>query len=259
MRVHELILSRAGSPEGTPARLLVHASAESFVTNPILTEHLTVLPLDGEKPAPGDIVLTLIADPDELSSALDDLPPDVYAAIALTVPIEDLPVGSIIDTVLSAGAQVRELVPVQSREATCVLLVMRSDELVVPAPYLRPQTAPDTLDQSALHRLLAEQVIDGVVSRARQSVGVARAEAADNEIASLRSQLEAAQAERVRTVAALNTELEAAKRRADAVESSAAQQLGRALLSMRHHPLRGTAQLTREVRGVVRDKRARRG
>jgi hypothetical protein len=238
--------------------LLVHASAETFVTNPILTDNLTVLPLGDEIPKPGDIVLTRIADPDELSRALDDLPSDVYAAIALTVPIAELPVGPIIDTVLSAGAQVRELAPVQSREATCVLLVTRSDELVVPAPYLRPQAAPDTLDQPALHRLLAEQVIDSVVSRARQSAGIARAEAADTEIANLRSQLESAQADRDRRVAAVNKELEAAKRRVDTVESSAAQQLGRAMLSMRHHPLRGTAQLTREVRGAVRDKRARR-
>jgi hypothetical protein len=256
MRVHELILSRAVLVGDEPGRLLVHEGADVFVTNPIVAERMTVLPAAGETPRGNDVVLALVPDPLAVGALLAEIPDGVSAALVLTVPIDEIPVGAVLDAVLSAGAQVRDFVPVQSRHATCVLIAVRGEPLVAPAAYLRPDAAQTDLNDGALKRLIAEWVVDGAVTRAKVTADVLRIQNAEREVAELRAQLDAARADNKRAMEDLEQEIKRTRRQLEMVESSTALHAGRALVDMHRHPLRGSRMLTRALRTAFARKRS---
>jgi hypothetical protein len=194
------------------------------------------------EPKSGDLLLVSVAADSRLAEAVDnDLP--LGATVVLLIPTEPalLPVGRVVNTLVGSRLKLIEAVVASGmRQPTVAVVARRSDEVLLPPPYLARALEPASdaaAEQSAdvLTRILAESVLENLTQRARErellaELGAAQdgqraLERAHEKLKELPEELAAVKAERN----ALKAERNALKKRLYQIESSTTYRLAQRL------------------------------
>lgn len=163
MRLNELV--RSLLPEG------------GTVVDRIGSDHAwpPLMKVSGSVPAqPADDVLTAVtvgdnATADEVRTTLDGAAPGEWILILLPWPAHQLPVGPVIQGLVSAGAQVVEAHPLADTAWKVALVCRRVDDQVQDLhAYLDRRRSPAPLTGSTLLRLVDEHVVEGLVWRTQE-------------------------------------------------------------------------------------------
>lgn len=189
MRIHEIVLAHLGDggrivPQGTAGDLLLRSALPAGVE---VSE-------TGAAARDEDVVLAELADVATLGQLLAELRSPASVVLVSGSDPAVLPVGAILDAVLSEGYQLLEAWPVVHGNVRAALVLRRADGVIRPTPYLAAGggSTGTTLNRRAhyeqaqepeLRRIVGEWVLDGFVSRARErqlesAVETAAAEAA---------------------------------------------------------------------------------
>lgn len=207
------------------------------------------------------LAVDLRSDDGRLAAGLGRIAPKGSAVVLVGEPAPLLPVGRLVDALVTAGLQVRGVAPLSSPRWSVAVSVTRTEELLPLRAYLlgRPEVE---LGHRQLLRLVAEQQLEGFTLRSRldddgqvlerdadaaaapRSSTQRRADELTAEVAALQAQLTAARSE----TSAARAELRRVQQRLDAVEASESLALGRALVSARRHPVDGARGVLRVVR-----------
>jgi len=148
-------------------------------------------------PVAGDLLLVSAPVGSGLREHVDtDLPVGTTVALLLEVEVTELPVGRVLAALAVAKLQVVDVAVVTGTAAAMVAVVAtRTDDLVVPQPYLAHQLEPGNHDSpAALRRVLGEHALEGLVQRARERVlreALGQAEARLQEVTTELGQLRA--------------------------------------------------------------------
>ena len=252
MLIRELILHHVG--EGA-----VHQ--RGYTLPPTQTPGLRLHPAEEQvDPAAGDLVLVKAPAEGQWAGVIpDDLPEDTTVLLLVPTQPAELPVGRVVNALLSAGLQLVEAVVASGlREPTVAVVARRSSATVIPLPAAARELdpVPDSAvsqGDGVLARLLAESVLENLTARARErtlltQLGGAedRQRAAERErqglegLRGLPDEVSALKAEQV----ALKKERDALKKRLGQVESSTTYRL---------------ASRMARVSGTVRRRRGRAG
>jgi hypothetical protein len=182
------------------------------------------------------VVLLLAAhDVAPLAAVLESAPEGARVLVFFPCRASQIPVGRLVDALMSQQAQAIAVVPVDDRAHPSALLVERGAE-VPAAAWLASRGIVD-LDEGQRRRLRAEQVIGGAVDRAgvlaqQSATGTARLRAA-------RAEARAKSAEAA--VARLTVELRA-------VRASRSFEVGEAFAEVKREPLSGVLRLPGRLR-----------
>ena len=168
---------------------------------------------------------------DALASSLQGIAEGASVLLLLPRAAVDLPVGRVVDAVCDAGLQVQAVVPVEHSTHRTAVVVTRSAATAPVYPYLLSRPAVP-LDESGVHRVVAEYLVGGLQARAVD----AGADSADTPA----------------RVAALEKQLAATRARLAAVEGSRAY-AGRALSDVRSTPVSGLRKLPGAMRSGSTD------
>ena len=106
-----------------------------------------------------------------------DLPVGATVMLLLEVELAELPVGRVLAALAMAKLQVVEACILSDTPAPTVAVVAtRSDDVVVPAPYLAHDLEPGSSQGPAvIRRLLGEHALEGLAQRARERALLAQA------------------------------------------------------------------------------------
>jgi len=166
MLVRELIATHVGAQgavhergirldeEQTPPGLVVHHDGH-----------------DAVPPVAGDLLVVAAPVGTGLRARVPmDLPLGATVMLLFEVEVAELPVGRVLAALAVADLQVVEAVVVSGTSAPTVAVVAtRTDDLVVPAPYLAHDLEPGEHEgPAALRRILGEYALEGLVQRARE-------------------------------------------------------------------------------------------
>jgi len=221
----------------------------------------------GTDPAPGDVVL-LSVDPSagELPARLGRVTAQgVTVVLLLPVAVGELPVGRLAQAACAAHLAFVELAPIEpGRSLRTVVVCQPSSRPVAVRPFLGDDSALDgeiDLDRQGL-RIAWEwglgdanaRAVEGLERKAVTRIGELERELTEvrrdfeQELATVRQNLDAARelAERSERRAAAEAE------RRSALQQSPTFLVGRAIVTTRRHPLRGSRQLLGAIRRSVR-------
>ena len=139
----------------------------------------------------GDLAVLVVDEMGNLGSNLSGLATGVWAVVFLPTTVFELPVGSIVEALQVSGLQAVDAIPVDDRKYGVAIVVANETGFAPVRSYLagRPGIVPT---ESALRRIVAEQVIGGLAARARVSEDP-EAKALREQIAELEGQLAATQ------------------------------------------------------------------
>lgn len=204
------------------------------------------------EPAEGaaDLLLLDVGDGRHAADLLAKAPAADLVVLLLQAPLAELPLGPLAALGGSAGLHYVDAVPVTTGRYSCA---------VVAAPLERPVRAfltgtdPDGDRAAAAARRTWEWGLGGLVTAAREKLW-------EQERAALEAEVQAAEharADALRQVDAAHAETLAAEQRLARLESSPALQLGRDLVSLRRHPVRGSRALLRDALQTRRQRRQR--
>ncbi|BAK35582.1 hypothetical protein MLP_25680 [Microlunatus phosphovorus NM-1] len=224
MLIRELILHHVG--DGT-----VHQRGYALPLTQ--TPGIRLHPAGAEvEPAAGDLLLLSASAGGRFADVVPaDLPEGTTVVLLVPTEAARLPIGRVVHALLSSRLQIIEAVIASGmRQPTVAVVARRSDELLLPQPYLarelEPAPGPDGEQRGVLARFLAESVLENLGQRARERELLAElGEAQDRQRAAERARGESEQLlEEIATVKAernaLKTERNALRKRLGNVESS---------------------------------------
>ena len=217
----------------------------------------TTAELAAAEPRAGDVVLLAVdAGPHDLPDAgLLDLSerlgrvavPGTVVVLLLTSPVADMPVGQIAQAAQVAGLAFVELAPIEPRSTIRAAVVCRpSATQVAVRPYLGDNDNDVDLDAQGL-RIAWEWGLGDARTRAlevRQLADTQHIGKLTIELAGLRNEVAGA---RERAERAEGRAVAEAKRRG-ALQQSPSFLVGRAVLTVRRHPIQGSRQLLGAIR-----------
>ncbi len=139
----------------------------------------------------GDLVVLVVVDLNDLAPILGGLSTGVWAVAFLPTTVFDLPVGSVVDALANAGLQAVDAIPVDDRKYGVAIVVANETGWAPVRLYLagRSGIVPT---ESALRRIVAEQVVGGLAARARRAEDP-ETQALAQRVAELEGQLAAVQ------------------------------------------------------------------
>lgn len=214
---------------------------------------------DDDSQLSGLLVLAADASADDgrIARMLGRLGPGADAVILLGEAPSALPVGRLVDALVTSGVQVRGVAPLAAGRWSLAVSVTRTERLLPLRSYLFG--VPEVqIGHPQLLRLVAEHALEGLALRSRMvgegavqardvDATVSEAAARAREIKALRVELDAARADLERSRAGERR----LAQRVEHLERSASLAIGRAVVSMRRHPVGGA----RELAAVVRRRR----
>lgn len=196
------------------------------------------------------------ADAGRIARSLGRLAEGGDAVVLIGEAPSALPVGRVVDAFVSSGVQVRGVSPLTPGRWSVAVSVTRTEQLLPLRSYLFG--APEVeIGSRQLLRLVAEHALEGLALRASMGgdgsaevrdadASVSLRQAAARELDTVRSELATAQAHLDRSRA---NERQLSQRLAH-VERSGSLAVGKAVASMRRHPIGGARALLRVVRGA---------
>ena len=175
---------------------------------------------------------------EDLRALLGDVVDGARIVLLVACTVKELPVGRLVDAVVGTGVQAVAAVPVEDRDCGVAILLERCSGQAPVWGYLAPEgelLPNDTL----LHRVVAEYVIEGAARRGRE---------VDDEasLADLRQRLADAETQ----VARLTRELVAVRR-------SRTYEVGKAFGEVRKAPVSGLLALPGKLRRAGKAERGR--
>ncbi len=252
---------------GTGGTIRVDADPEVLAEPEVLADIQSAGPVvdlqGGGDPVPGDVVL-ISADPaahtlpDRLALVVAQ---DVTVMLVLPVSAADLPVGRLAQAARTARLAFVEIAPIEPGRSPRTVVVCRTSNRPVPVqPYLGDGSAvPDEIDLAGQGlRIGWEWGLGDARARAveeRELAALTRVGELEQELTEVRRSLdqvgrELEVAREVAERAELRADAEA--RRRGALQQSSTFLVGRAMLTMRRHPVRGSRQLLGAIRRSVR-------
>lgn len=195
------------------------------------------------------------ADDGRIARSLGRLAEGGDAVVLIGEAPSALPVGRVVDAFVSSGVQVRGVSPLTPGRWSVAVSVTRTEQLLPLRSYLFG--APEVeIGNRQLLRLVAEHALEGLALRAcagvEDSADVRDADAtvsfrqsAAHELDALRSDLAVVQAD----LDCSRADERRLSQRLDQVERSGSLAVGKAVASMRRHPIGGAREILRIVRG----------
>ena len=252
---------------GTGATIRVDADPEVLADPELLADVESAGPVvdlqGGGDPVPGDVVVISVDPaahtlPDRLALVAGQ---DVTVMLVLPICAADLPVGRLAQAARTARLAFVEIAPIEPcRSAHTVVVCRTSNRPVAVQPYLGDGSAvPDEIDLASQGlRIGWEWGLGDARARAVEERGLAaltRVGELEQELTEVRGSLD--QAGRDLEVAhgvaeRAESRADAEAKRRGALQQSSAFLVGRAMLTMRRHPLRGSRQLLGAIRRSVR-------
>ncbi|GAA0626292.1 hypothetical protein HPO96_37320 [Kribbella sandramycini] len=162
MRLNELV--RSLLPEGGT---VVDRTASEHAWPPLMKV------IDAKPATPADDLLTAVTvDADglaELPTVLADAAPGEGLLVLLPWPAHQLPVGPVVQALVSTGMQAVEAHPLTDTAWGVAVVCRRvNDEIEEIHAYLDPQRSPGPLSGRALLRLVDEHIVEGLVWRTQE-------------------------------------------------------------------------------------------
>lgn len=190
--------------------------------------------VDAAAPVAGDVLVVSAPLGLGLRERLDvDLPVGATVILLFEVEIPELPVGRVLAALDVAQLQVVEATAVSdTMTATVAVVAVRTDDLVIPQPYLAHDLEPVSgQDQAVLRRLLGEHALEGLVQRGRERLLMAQVGQGEARLREATTELEERRAvERealvdeskalIRDLASARAERDAERKRLQAVTTS---------------------------------------
>lgn len=231
MRLHEIALRHL--PEDGNVSIVTIGDVAEVLLLPVLPDRVQISSSTGVSLGSGDLLVAEVGDPAGLDDVLRAVPEGGRAVLLTETPADQLPVGPLLDAVLSNGTQVLEAWTLHQARVRTAVVVIRTAGVVAPAPYLQRLSvdlAP--ADAPTLRRIVAEWTLLDLVGRARAVVTEAMIGALRDDVAKKTAETATMQ----EALSAANADLESSRgreaataRRLRNLEQSTSWRVGRTL------------------------------